>query len=111
MRRLSARGHDGQPENAVRELQLIRLRMPEPTGSRDLGRLDVISAGAITHGMLFALLRVPGLSGTHEKRRPIAFRQRTPRHRSTTLSWRLMMQPTVQSFHAPNGVIASALAS
>jgi hypothetical protein len=25
--------------------------------------------------------------------------------------WRLMMHPMVQSFHAPNGVIASALAS
>jgi hypothetical protein len=61
MRRLSARGHDAQLGHAARELQLVRLRTPEPTGSRDLGRLDVISAGAITHGMLFALLRVPGV--------------------------------------------------
>jgi molybdopterin/thiamine biosynthesis adenylyltransferase len=35
--------------------------MPEPRGNPSLGRLDVISAGAITHGMLFALLRVPGV--------------------------------------------------
>ena len=51
------------------------------------------------------------LSGTHEKRRPVACRQRSPRHRSTTLSWRLMMHPTVQSFPTPDGVVASALAS
>jgi hypothetical protein len=48
---------------------------------------------------------------THEKRRPVPCLQRSPRHWSTTLYWRLMMHPTVQSFRAPNGVIASALAS
>jgi hypothetical protein len=59
MRWLSARGHDAKLRHAARELQPIRLQMPEPKGRRDLGRLDVISAAAITHGMLFALLRVP----------------------------------------------------
>jgi molybdopterin/thiamine biosynthesis adenylyltransferase len=39
----------------------LSLRTPEPAGSRQLGRIDVISGGAIAHGLVFALLRVPGL--------------------------------------------------
>jgi molybdopterin/thiamine biosynthesis adenylyltransferase len=34
-----------------------------PSDPVDLGRLDVVSAGAITNAALFALLRVPGLRG------------------------------------------------
>jgi hypothetical protein len=34
---------------------------PRPVHGLDLGDVDVISAGAITHGLLYTLLRVPGL--------------------------------------------------
>jgi hypothetical protein len=63
MRTLARRGHTPMLGNAVREPRAVRLAFPSPGVSVDLGRLDVISAGAITNGMLFALLRVPGICG------------------------------------------------
>lgn len=36
---------------------------PRPVHDVDLGEVDIISAGAITHGALYTLLRVPGLRG------------------------------------------------
>jgi hypothetical protein len=69
--------------------------------------LRTTSCGHLSHGERVASF----LSGTHEKRRPVACLQRSPRHRSATLSWRFMMHPTVQSFRTPDGVVASALAS
>jgi hypothetical protein len=61
MRRLSQFGHKSQLEHATRDVRGVRLRLPEPKDPSALRSLDVISAGAITHGMLFALLRVSGL--------------------------------------------------
>ena len=34
-----------------------------PAGHLDLGRVDIISGGAITNATIYALLRIPGLSG------------------------------------------------
>jgi hypothetical protein len=63
MRRLASGGHSPASARAVREPLPITLAVAEPALVRDLGALDVISAGAIAQWMLFALLRVPGLYG------------------------------------------------
>jgi molybdopterin/thiamine biosynthesis adenylyltransferase len=62
MRRLAAAGHETNVAHAARAMRSVRLLVPEPKASRQIGQLDVISAGAITHGSLFALLRVPGVA-------------------------------------------------
>jgi ThiF family len=59
MRRLAASGHKPTMAHAARDLCPARLLMREPTSTHALERLDVISGGAISHGLLFALLRVP----------------------------------------------------
>lgn len=61
MRRLAAAGHKVTLAHAARELRPVSLRIAEPGAHTTIEQLDVISGGAITHGMLFALLRFPGL--------------------------------------------------
>jgi hypothetical protein len=61
MRQLRSAGHVPLPGNATRELRPVRLDVEATTGA-DLGQVDVISAGAISQGMLFALLRLPGVA-------------------------------------------------
>ena len=62
MRRLAAAGHEATMAHAARAMRPVRLLVPEPTACSQIGQLDVISGGAITHGSLFALLRVPGVA-------------------------------------------------
>jgi hypothetical protein len=62
MGRLAAAGHEENMAHAARAMRSVRLLVPEPMASRQIGQLDVISGGAITHGLLFALLRVPGVA-------------------------------------------------
>lgn len=62
MRTLASRGHIPALAKAVREPRAVRLAIARPDSIVELGPLDVISAGAITNGMLFALLRVPGIA-------------------------------------------------
>jgi hypothetical protein len=62
MRTLARRGHTAKLANAVRGPRPVHYGVADPRCAPELGPLDVISAGAITNGMLFALLRVPGLS-------------------------------------------------
>lgn len=63
MRNLARSGHRPLLSHAAREPRAVRLALPRTEPSVDLGCVDVISAGAITNGMLFALLRVPGITG------------------------------------------------
>ena len=51
--------------DAVRETRPVELALPALAfgGAEDLGRVDVISAGAIATSSLYTLLRVPGLRG------------------------------------------------
>ncbi len=62
MRRLAESGHLPTLTKAAREPLPVRLAVPQPMSIGDLGAIDVISAGAITQGMLFALLRIPDIS-------------------------------------------------
>lgn len=58
----------GQPMPAEitwrpRAFSTVRLDLPPTRGSSEpLGNVDIISAGAITHAVLYTLLRVPGLA-------------------------------------------------
>jgi hypothetical protein len=62
MRTLAAAGHRPTLPKAAREPLPVALQVEPPTRSGDLGAIDVISAGAITQGMLFALLRIPDIA-------------------------------------------------
>ena len=62
MRRLARNGHLPTLAKAAREPLPVRLAVAQPVIAGELGAIDVISAGAITQGMLFALLRIPGIS-------------------------------------------------
>ncbi|MGA2321757.1 MAG: hypothetical protein ABSG95_13610 [Solirubrobacteraceae bacterium] len=62
MRTLARNGHRPILAKAAREPLPMQLAVPRTTRTGDLGAIDVISAGAMTQGMLFALLRVPDIS-------------------------------------------------
>lgn len=62
--RIAATAGLPEPELVSSNSVIIDLNVPAPMLSvPDIGFVPVISAGAITHGALFALLRVPGLCG------------------------------------------------
>jgi len=112
LRHLEARtGHAAGREHSLATPDEIALELqPLPVGPRDIGQLDIISAGAITNAALFALLRWPALQGRLRiLDRDHAAESNLNRYALTRRSQLGRLKVRILAEHATPGVIVEAL--